>query len=209
MRSGTSPSHRGWLERFVFGLDAWLCRRLGVIEYSSHPDCICRIELRRLDHALTLSSGALLPPGDEIVQLHFWTERVPQYDGAGAGFEFARRFNRALVFSLKELATFLASRDLTAVRGVRADVALGTAEHMDQVLRFCGHYGFQPIRHTAPATVWSALHRLGENILISLLILAHNRRAFRFDCLRRSRADVFLTRAELDARFGSRGTRRS
>ena len=209
MHSGGSPPHRGWLGRFVFGLDDWLCRRFGVIEFSTHPDCIFRIELRRLDHAITLSGGTALRPGDAIVQLHFWTERVPQYDGAGAGFEFARRFNRALVFSLRELATFLAVRDLTAVQGVRADVALGTAGHMDQVLRFCGHHGFQPIRHTAPATIWSPLHRLGENILISLLILAHNRRAFRLDCLRRSRADVFLTRAELDRRFAPPGSRPS
>ena len=119
VHSGGSPPHRGWLGRFVFGLDDWLCRRFGVIEFSTHPDCIFRIELRRLDHAITLSGGTALRPGDAIVQLHFWTERVPQYDGAGAGFEFARRFNRALVFSLRELATFLAVRDLTAVQVAR------------------------------------------------------------------------------------------
>jgi hypothetical protein len=201
VHSGSDPPQRNWLGRFVFGLDDWLCRRQGVMEFSAHPECIFRIEMRRLDHAIALFGGTALRPGDAIVQLHFWSERVPQYDGAGAGFEFARRFNRALVLSLRELAAFLAARDLTAVRGVRADVALGTAEHMDQVLRFCGHHGFQPIRETAPATAWSRLHRLGENILISLLILAHNRRAFRLDCLRRGRADVFLTRAELDRRF--------
>jgi hypothetical protein len=76
---------------------------------------------------------------------------------------------------------------------------------VDQVLRFCDHYGFKPVRKTVPVTVRSHLHRFGENILISLLILAHNRRAFRLDCLRRSRADVFLSRAKLDERFGHGG----
>jgi hypothetical protein len=36
-----------------------------------------RIELRRLDHAITLSDGTELLPGEEIVQLHFWNESVP------------------------------------------------------------------------------------------------------------------------------------
>jgi hypothetical protein len=207
LNSAANPSKRGAVARLVFGLDSFLRRRLGVIEYSSHPDCLFRIDLRRLNHAMTLSDGTTLLPGDEIVQLHFWNERVPQYDGAGANFEWARRFSRALTTSLQELATFLAVRNLQAVKGVRADAALGTTEHMDQVLRFCGHYGFKPVRDTAPATIWSPLHRVGENVLISLLILAHNRRAFGLDCMRRSRADVFLTRAELDERFGRRESR--
>jgi hypothetical protein len=200
-----APSQRGSLARFVFGLDGWLRRRAGVIEYSTDPNCIFRIEPRRLDHAIKLSNGSTLLPGEEIVQLHFWTERVPQYDGAGATFEWARRFNRVFHFSLRELAFFLARGEMQSVRGVRASVALGTAEHMDQVLRFCSHYGFTPVCDTAPVTARSHVHRFGENILISLLILAHNRRAFRLDCLRRSRADVFLTRAQLDERFGPGG----
>jgi hypothetical protein len=88
---------------------------------------------------------------------------------------------------------------------VRADAALGTSEHLDQVVRFCGHLGFKPLRKTMPQTARSHLHRFGENILIGLLILAHNPRAFRMDCLRRGRADVFLTRAALDQRFGQGG----
>jgi YkoP-like protein len=204
VNSPANPSKRGAAARLVFGLDAFLRRRLGVIEYSSHPDCLFRIDLRRLNHRIELSDGTTLLPGDEIVQLHFWNERVPRYDGAGANFEWARRFSSNLITSLQELAAFLAARNLHSVKGVRADVALGTAEHMDQVLRFCGHYGFKPVRHAAPATIWSPLHRVGENVLIGMLILAHNRRAFGFDCLRRSRADVFLTRAELDKRFGRR-----
>jgi hypothetical protein len=205
--SQRAPSKRSSLARLVFGLDGWLRRRAGVIEYSTDPNCVFRIEPRRLDHAITLSNGTTLLPGEEIVQLHFWTERIPQYDGAGATFEWARRFNQGFHSSLRELASFLSKGDLQAVKGVRASVALGTAEHIDQVLRFCSHYGFTPVRDTAPVTALSHLHRFGENILISLLILAHNRRAFRLDCLRRSRADVFLTRAELDERFGRKGRR--
>jgi hypothetical protein len=205
VHSDETSSRPGWLAQLVFGLDARLRRRMGVIEYTSDPDCIFRIELRRLDHAIMLVDGTELPPGEEIVQLHFWNERVPHYDGAGATFHWARQFNRMFDRSFRELSSYLSRHELRAVRGVRADVALGTSEHMEQVLRFCDHYGFKPVQNTLPVTVRSSLHRLGENILISLLILAHNRRAFRMDCLRRSRADVFLPRAKLDERFGHRG----
>jgi hypothetical protein len=205
VHSDEASSRTGWLARLVFELDARLRRRLGLIEYTSDPDCIFRIELRRLDHPITLSDGTELLPGEEIVQLHFWNERIPRYDGAGANFQWARQFSRLLGHSLRELSSFLSRHDLKAVRGVRADVALGTSEHMDQVLRFCDHFGFRPLRNTMPVTARSLLHRFGENILIGLLILAHNRRAFRLDCLRRSRADVFLPRAKLDERFGHGG----
>jgi len=205
VHSDETSSQPGWLARLVFGLDARLRRHFGVIEYSSDPDCMCRIELRRLDHAITLSDGSELSPGEEFVQLHFWNERVPHYGGAGATFQWARQFNRMLAHSLRELSAFLSRHDLDAVRGVRADAALGTIDQMDQVVRFCGHFGFKPVKTTAPATVGAHFHRFGENILIGLLILAHNRRAFRLDCLRRGRADVFLTRAKLDERFGHAG----
>jgi hypothetical protein len=204
-----SPVHRdavssqpGWPAQLVFALDARLRKRLGVIEYTADPECIFRIHLRRVQHATMLADGATLLPGDEIVQLHFWNERIPHYEGAGATFRWARQFNRMLALSLRELSSFLSRDDFKAVRGVRADVAMGTAEHMDQVLRFCDHFGFIPVEETVPDTVRSHLHRFGENILIGLIILAHNRRAFRMDCLRRSRADVFLPRATLDDRFG-------
>jgi hypothetical protein len=205
VHSDETSSQPGWLARLVFGLDARLRRHFGVIEYSSDPDCLFRIELRRLDHAITLCDGTVLPAGEEIVQLHFWNERVPHYDGAGATFRWARQFNRMFDLSFRQLSSFLSEHDLKAVRGVRADAALGTSEHMDQVLRFCDHYGFKPVKTSAPVTVGSHFHRFGENILIGLLILAHNRRAFRLDCLRRSRADVFLPRAKLDERFGNAG----
>jgi len=207
VQSDETASPPGWPAQLVFGLDARLRRRLGVIEYTANPDCIFRIDRRRVAHATKLADGATLEAGEEIVQLHFWNERVPHYDGAGATFQWARQFNRVLALSLRELSSFLSRDDFKTVRGVRADVALGTAEHMDQVRRFCGHFGFIPVQKTTPDTIGTHLHRFGENILIGLLILAHNRRAFRMDCLRRSRADMFLPRATLDERFGREGAR--
>jgi hypothetical protein len=46
------------------------------------------------------------------------------------------------------------------------------------------------------------LHRLGENVLISLTVLAQNARALRFDTLRRARVPIYLSRRVLERKFG-------
>jgi hypothetical protein len=43
---------------------------------------------------------------------------------------------------------------------------------------------------------------LGENILISMMVLARNAAALRADVLRRDRTLVFLSRRELRRRYG-------
>jgi len=45
------------------------------------------------------------------------------------------------------------------------------------------------------------LHRFGENILISLIVLAHNAGALRSDTLARVRVPIFLSRRVLDHEF--------
>jgi hypothetical protein len=51
----------------------------------------------------------------------------------------------------------------------------------------------------------SSLHQLGENILISLMVLARNSEALRLSSIRRVRIPVFVSRAELERRFGNMG----
>jgi hypothetical protein len=45
--------------------------------------------------------------------------------------------------------------------------------------------------------------RVGENLFISLMVLAHNGPALRRDTLRRDRIHVFLSRQMLERRYGS------
>ena len=47
------------------------------------------------------------------------------------------------------------------------------------------------------------LHRYGENVLISLMVIARNTAAFRFQSLRRNRTPVYMSRRELETRFRS------
>jgi hypothetical protein len=48
------------------------------------------------------------------------------------------------------------------------------------------------------------LHRFGENILISMTVLARNAAALRADTLWRDRALVLLSRQRLQRRYGDR-----
>jgi hypothetical protein len=47
------------------------------------------------------------------------------------------------------------------------------------------------------------LIRLGENILISLIVLAQNADALRVDTLRRTRVPIYISRQTLEQKFGS------
>ena len=120
-------------------------------------------------------------------------------------FQWARQFSRLLGHSLRELVVpveTISKLCEACARTWPSERASIWIRSSDSVIISASGRCETPCR-SQPARF---LHRFGENILIGLLILAHNRRAFRLDCLRRSRADVFLPRAKLDERFGTGST---
>src|SRR5262249_59682801 len=80
-------------------------------------------------------------------------------------------------------------------------MAFGPAEKTPQHLRFSGRYGFVPSRGKTES-FGGVAHRLGENILISMMVYARDANALRFSSLRRTRVPVFLLRSEFDRRYG-------
>jgi hypothetical protein len=63
------------------------------------------------------------------------------------------------------------------------------------------YYGFETIPETEFLSLGERLHRFGENILISLIVLAHNAAALRSDTLARVRVPIFLSRRALENEF--------
>ena len=63
------------------------------------------------------------------------------------------------------------------------------------------YYGFETIPETEPLSPAERLHRFGENILISMIVLAHNAAALRSDTLARVRVPIFLSRRVLERAF--------
>ena len=64
-------------------------------------------------------------------------------------------------------------------------------------------YGFEPAAGSPSIPVMQYALRVGENLFISLMVLAHNGPALRRDTLRRDRIHVFLSRQMLERRYGS------
>jgi len=202
-----SPYSHPWLAEIIFALDARLRRRQAVVEYSSHPSCIFRLELDRSHAQFTLRDGTRLQPGQPIARLHFWNEHIPPMPRNGATVRWARRLQKSISISLRELARYLASRrDLSDVCVICGDVPSGTRSQSGQVAHIMGYYGFEA-RDDNKRLPWrERIHRFGENILISLTVFAQNPAALRLDTLMRIRVPIYLSRQTLERRFGCEDT---
>lgn len=203
-RSVKSPYSHPWLAEAVFALDKWLQRRQGVIEYSPHPQCVFRMQIGRSHRQLLLRDGTPLHRGQRIVHLHLWNERIPPVPESGATIRWAHQMHHGMALSLRELAKYLAARpELADVAAICADVPCGTRSQAHQLSTIMAHYGFETIPENEPAPLRERLHRFGDNILISLMVLARNSVALRADTLRRVRVPIYLSRRGLAERFGS------
>lgn len=199
----SSPYSHPRLAEAIFALDKWLQRRQGVIEYSTHPQCLFRLQIGGSGRQLHLRDGALLRRGQRIAHLHFWNEHIPPIPERGTTIRWARQVQHGIAISLRELARYLASRpDLGDVAVICGDVPCGTQAQAHQVAHIMAYYGFETIFEEEPAPFGERLHRLGENILISLIVLARNSVALRADTLRRVRVPIYLSRQGLAERFG-------
>lgn len=191
----------------VEAIDWRLRRRLGVSEYTQSPHCMLRMQIIRNADDLRLNDGTCLRPGDRVIDLHIWNEQVPLMPETGATLGWARRMNDGFKRSLHELARHLAARsDVDDIAAVRAVAALGADARAEKISRILSRFGFEiVIRHDAPS-VAQQIRRLGENVLISLIVLAYNPIAWRPDTLTRGRVHGYLSRRTLDQRYGASTT---
>jgi hypothetical protein len=199
-----SPYSHPWLAEAVFALDKWLQRRQGVIEYSTHPRCLFRMQVGRARRQVLLRDGTRLRRGQRIVDLHFWNEHIPPIPASGTTIRWARQMQHGIAISLQELARYLAARpELDDVAAICADVPCGTRSQAHQLTYIMAYYGFETIGEDAPLRLRERLHRFGDNILISLMVLAQNSVALRSDTLWRVRVPIYLSRRGLTERFGN------
>jgi YkoP-like protein len=201
-RKSRAPYGRRWLVEALSAFDDRQRRRQAVFEYTSDPACIFRIDVTRASRGVTLRDGTFVRPDDRVVRLHFWNEQIPTLPEDGATIAWARRMQRAIGASLEELARYLAAQpDLADIAVICGHVPSGTKSQSGQIARIMAYYGFETIPETEPLPLAERLHRFGENILISLIVLAHNAGALRSDTLARVRVPIFLSRRALDREF--------
>jgi hypothetical protein len=193
-----------WLEAMIAALDDRLRQRHGVFEYSRNPHCLFRIQIVTGSDALTLSDGVELRAGDRLANLHVWNEQFPSFPQDRPTLAWARRVDRAFAVSLRELQGFLAARpDLDDVVAICGNMGFCSAARSAQLARYVARFGFERVPARDAPSLRRQLHLLGENILISMMVLARNASALRADTLWRDRTLVFLSRRELQRRYGS------
>jgi len=204
-RTRLRPSHP-WLAEVLLALDVRLRRRQAVFEYTRNPSCVFRLDISHSPRLLVLRDGTRVHPGQRIARLHFWNEQIPPVPKGGATIGWARQMQRAIATSLRELASYLASRpDLGDIAAVCADAPSGTRTQSEQLARIMARYGFEAVVEREHLPIGERLRRLGENILISLFVFAHNPGALRPDTLKRVRVAIYLSRQVLEREFSCLG----
>jgi hypothetical protein len=203
-RKPRSPYSHPWLAGALAAFDVRQRRRQAVLEYSRNPACIFRLDISRAPRLLMLHDGTSVHAGARVARLHFWNEQIPPMPEGGATIGWARRMQRAIAVSLCEITRYLAERpDLADIAVICGDVPSATRSQTGQLARIMAYYGFETIAETAPLALGERLHRFGENILISLIVLAHNAGALRPDTLARVRVPIYLSRQKLERDFSS------
>ena len=188
-----------WIGQAVFALDRWLCRRSGSFEYSDRPDCVLRIQPYAAPHDLRLSDGTVVRAGERTLRLHLWSEHMPRMGRGGPSLRWARRINRSVERSLRELAQYLDARsEFDGIRVLFADMNLATARQARQFQRIVVRLGFEPVPEQPPRGL---LRQIGEVILVLLLVIASNPAGLRH-ALRGHQRRIYLSRSALQARFG-------
>lgn len=184
-------------------LDSRLRHSQGVVEYTDHPDCIFRLQIIGSDDAFTLSDGTRLQIGERVLDLHLWNEHIPPFPDDGPTLSFARQIQRSIDVSLRELSRYLRTRnDLNDVCAIRGNLSLGGRGRSDQIARIAARVGFERAATRRTRSLRERLHLLGENMLISMLVLSQNSAALRADTLQRDRTLTYLSRRVLDERYG-------
>ncbi|HEX5507671.1 MAG TPA: hypothetical protein VFX37_04130 [Pseudolabrys sp.] len=192
-----------WIRALVTAVDDRLRLHYGVKEFSRSPDCIFRIQVVTAKTDITLTDGTRVRANDRIIDLHWWNEQIPLMPRSGPTLAWARQMHRALDTSLRELATLLKQRrDLDDVAVIRANIKIGGAGQRDQLARISARYGFERIpQRPMPRSLGKFLHRFGENILMSMMVLARNAAAFRFGGVWRDCTVAYLSRRSLLQRY--------
>lgn len=190
------------LRPMVEAIDRRLRDRLQVIEYSTSPDCVFRFQIIPCEEDLLLDDGTRLRCGDRVIDLHFWNEQIPLMPEGAPTLAFARRIERCIDFSLCELAKYLGvQRDLDDIQAIRGNMSLGAWRRSEQSARLAAKYGFERVSPHEPPSIGQRLHRLGENLLVTMLALMRNPNSVRGDTLWRDRTLTYLSRRALEQRY--------
>lgn len=189
----------------VRALDAVLRRSLHVQTFTDDPACILRLSPGRAREALVLEDGTQIRPGDPVIDLHFWNERVPPMPDSGPDLRWAREMFRRFVASLRLLALHLAeSPSHAGVRAIRGEFGFLSGEGLDAQQDLFRRLGLEVRRLRMARGAWGRFAEFWQNLFSYWLIWTYNPASLRHKhLLDLERCQVWISRGALLARYGA------
>jgi len=188
-------------ERSIQALDRMLRRYHGVFEFTDDPECIIRIAWRTAGRGFTLRRGGRVEPADTVVELHLWNEQLPPISDDGVDMAWGAAVDRQARRSLNLLAAYLATRpDIVAVHG---DTAFGCQMGEPQRARLAARYGFEIV--DGRPGLRRRLQYLCDDFMVWFLTRTFNPHTLKGKPFHRPRYDIWMSRDELDRRWGKPG----
>jgi len=183
-------------------LDDIIRKSIGVFEFSYDENCLLRLQVIRAPRTLQLPN-LTIEPGDQVLLLHLWNERLPLFSAGSADMAWARCFLRLINYSFCLVAGYLHDDpQLSEVRAVGGETILLSSGLHEAGRRFVQDLGF---------TVTPYHRRLGrfgefwENFYSWLIIWTFNPGSLPSrSLLYLSRSEMWISREAFLQRFGKR-----
>lgn len=188
------------LRRAILKLDRMLRRSGGIFEYSGNNNCLLRIAATRARMAIALSDRIEVRPGDCVVDLHWWNERIARVLAKGSPLGRGKLLCRSLHTSFQALAEFAStSPELKDAKFFHARVVMPVGDHVGGLESVARRYGFNAA--TRPARGMERIHNFFEDFLVYALLWAFNPNPQLRKTRQLRRVDLWATRGEFLERY--------
>src|SRR5713226_9324042 len=104
MMQARSPISTRMFRQLIRGIDGYLRRSIGIIEFDHSDDAVVRIAVGRAGREMRLSDGTRLRPDEPVLELHLWNEHLLALPPEGPTLSWAAVTRRQVARSLTRLA---------------------------------------------------------------------------------------------------------
>jgi hypothetical protein len=185
----------------ILFVDRLLRRHYGIREFSHTPLDLLRISIGRAEERLTLPDGTEILPGDCVIDLHLWNERILALGSFRPGLGWASRVKRRIEHSLAMLAVHVeADPSLGQCKALRADAVLLARRRRQTLTRIAQRLGLGAPLCVQPADP-------GHTMLSFALAWAWHPASALNRPLRATRYVFWISRGALYERYGPPGRR--
>ena len=140
---GSAYDNRNLLRVCILSVDRLLRRYYGVHEFSPAEDNLLRISASIAEQRITLGDGTEILPGDVVIDLHLWNERIPALGSFRSGLGWGSRVKRRIERSLVSLAAHVETNpSLAQCKAFRAEAVFLVGRRAETLSRIAERVGF-------------------------------------------------------------------